>query len=116
MAIILNPLFASRSAHTFTIVAGGGVNISGTIAWPSIAVDYGNEGSEDDPPTRSYINIEDDTATAVRYGQGDKVAALLPLSAEAIEIDTGDGEGGGVLPQFRRPIAAQKLFIHQQTF
>lgn len=81
-----NPVIATRFASSYSVVSGSGpVEIESTIAWPSITVDYGNEGSETEPPTRSYVGIVNYSETnSTNLGTG--VAILLPLSNESIFV------------------------------
>jgi len=82
----VQPIITTRFAHQFVLESGAGITIESDLAWTSIAVDYGNEGVETDPPTRTYINIIDDSETGVSFGQGNKVVAMLPLSLENISV------------------------------
>lgn len=87
----VQPIITTRFAHQFVLESGAGITIESDLAWTSIAVDYGNEGDENDPPSMSYINLVDDSATGVSYGQGNKVVAMLPLSFEFV-LDTVEEE------------------------
>lgn len=74
----LNPLIASRFAQSFTIESGS-ANISSRVAWASVTIDYGNEGSEVEPPSRGYVG----SVNASAYGF---VALILPISNESIFV------------------------------
>lgn len=71
------PVVATRFASSYSITAGAATEVTSTIAWPNITVDYGNEGATTEPPTRSYTGVINIT------GEGD-VCILLPLSNESI--------------------------------
>jgi hypothetical protein len=92
----LNPLIITRSAKSYTVVSGGAIDITSLVAWPVIAVDYGNVGDETNPPSRVYINEVDDSETNSTW-YGNKIAVLLPVSEE------GEAPVGGdvLLSQFR---------------
>lgn len=71
------PVVATRFASSYSVESGSAVEVLSEIAWPSITVDLGNEGSTTEPPTRSYTGVINIT------GQGN-VCILLPLSNESI--------------------------------
>lgn len=67
-----------------TLVSGAAIDL--TVfdgGWPFIGVDYGNLGSEADPPPLDYVNEVDDTV-------GGQIGVLLPLSAEGIVVASGN--------------------------
>ena len=100
MAENVTPLFSSRFLIPFTFVSGGGFYDLDdfTGGWSSIGVDYGNLGNETSPPTLDYINEVDNTNINEAASNGNAVGALLPLSAEGVEISVG-----GILIQYRHP-------------
>lgn len=85
------PLLIKRTAHAITI---DGTSYS---VWPAVGVDYGNNGSETDPPTLSYINEVDHTPEG-------KIVAALPLSAEGTEVQAS---AGAALPWYRHFITVR---------
>jgi hypothetical protein len=99
----LNPLIITRSAKSYSIVSGGGIDITSTVAWPIIAVDYGNVGDETNPPSRVYINEVDDSETNSTW-YGNKLGVLLPVSDEG-EVPVG---GENLFPQIRSVWAQSK--------
>lgn len=66
------PFLLRRTAHTLVV---GPTTYS---VWSAVGVDYGNVGSEADPPTVAYVNQVDNT----NHGP---IAISLPLSAEGVE-------------------------------
>jgi hypothetical protein len=85
------PFLLRRHAHAITI-AGTAYNV-----WPAVGVDYGNQGSEADPPTVSYVNEVDQTLEG-------PIVAALPLSAEGTEVQAS---AGGALPWYRHFISVR---------
>lgn len=85
------PFLLRRTAHTLIV---GATTYS---VWPAVGVDYGNVGSEADPPTVSYVNQVDNT------NEGEVVIAL-PLSAEGTEPQVS---AGGALPWYRHFISVR---------
>lgn len=99
------PVVATRFASGYTVVSGSGpVEIESLICWPSVTVDYGNEGSETEPPTRTYTGVIDYSDTnSASLGEG--VTILLPLSNESIfepEESTDDRVSVKWLNRWRR--------------
>lgn len=73
------PVLATRFASSFTIVEGSAVEITSTIAWPSLTVTLGNENSVEEPPTRSSVGVVNTTVAGL-------VSLLLPISNESIFV------------------------------
>ena len=84
------PILVRRTAHTMII--------SGTTfsVWPAVGVDYGNGGSEADPPSLANINEVDRTVSGL-------IVAALPLSAEGADVQNA-GEG---MPWYRHFISVR---------
>lgn len=84
------PIFASRFSLEFTIISGTGNSLENTNGWPCCTVDYGNAGSEDEPPTRTFVN------SVFAYNGGGKQHVIsLPVSTEFIfipDIPVGGGD------------------------
>ena len=78
-------IIASRYAVPFELVSGSSVETTGLIAWPSVSVDYANDGETDNPPTRVFVNIPSSSYTASNPS-GNGVVVSLPLSNEAVFV------------------------------
>ena len=85
------PVLVRRVAHTLVIEADT------FSVWPAVGVDYGNQGSEADPPSLSYINEVDHTLSG-------RIVAALPLSAEGTEAPAS---AGSALPWYRHFISVR---------